>query len=83
MTQIPIVKLVTNGPPFAQSQDAIPTHQEAISRKKLPSVVPMEKETALRPVTEFAQKPEVRQYAAFLVIHALVYGIGFTIAFLP
>jgi len=65
------------------SQDAIPPRQEAISRKRLPSDTLTEKENPLRPVTQLAQEPEVRQYAAFLVVHALVYGIGFTIAFLP
>ncbi|MBA2113015.1 hypothetical protein HOV93_01610 [Planctomycetes bacterium FF15] len=65
------------------SQDAIPTPQEAILRKWLPTEFFLEKEIALRPVTQLAQKPEVRQYATFLVIHALVYGIGFTIALLP
>lgn len=80
---MPIVELAISTPPFATSQDAIPTHQEAISRKRLPSDFLLEKENALHPVTQIAQKPEVRQYAVFLVIHALVYGIGFTIAFLP
>jgi len=72
-----------SNPPFAMSQDAIPTPQEAISRNRLPSDFLSYKENTLRPVTQLAQKPEIRQYAAFLVIHALVYGIGFTIALLP
>ncbi|QDU73564.1 hypothetical protein Pan97_05400 [Bremerella volcania] len=80
---MPIVELAISNPPFAMSQDAIPTPQEAISRKRLPSDFLLDKENTLRPVTQLAQKPEVRQYATFLVIHALVYGIGFTIALLP
>ncbi|WP_158265600.1 hypothetical protein [Blastopirellula marina] len=41
------------------------------------------KESLLRPEQELTQTTSIRHYALFLVIHALVFGLGFAIAFLP
>ena len=40
-------------------------------------------ERPVRPENELTQKTSTAHYAVFLVVHALVFGLGFAIAFLP